>query len=287
MSSWFTEAALPLSKDGIKISVKVTDVLFDEQSEWAHLQVFDTAFFGRMLAIDGIIQVSESDEFIYHEMMTVLPSIQYGNPKNILIIGGGDGGALKHSLRVNSIEQSTQVEIDNTVSELCAKYLPKVSEGAFHNTRSRLIYEDAYNFVNTTKETFDIIVLDLTDPVPDGPAERLFQPEFIRSVKKILAPSGIVMMQCGSLLLQPAEVKAQLAEMKLLFASARLHTAVVPTYQLTTFGFIMASDQPLSVLDEVEFNTRLANIQDNNQYLDYSMYLASMSLPPYLKDQIL
>src|SRR5919112_6103941 len=128
---YFTEAELPYERVGIEISVLVTETLLDEKSEYGHIQVFDTAFFGKMLVIDRIIQTTVYDEFIYHEMMVILPSLRIGEPRSVVIIGGGDGGATKQALRVKSLRKIVMAEIDTTVIDVSKKFLPEISGDAF------------------------------------------------------------------------------------------------------------------------------------------------------------
>ncbi|WP_161606136.1 polyamine aminopropyltransferase [Microlunatus speluncae] len=285
--TWFTEVELPHGRRGLKINIEVAEVLVDERSEWGLLQVFDTPFFGRLLAIDGIVQVTESDEFIYHELMVTLPGVQHGAPSSVLITGGGDGGALRQALRFGGLASVTQVEIDEAVSRVCRRYLPSVSSGAFEDPRTRLVWQDAYAFVAETDQRFDVIVLDLTDPVEGSPAERLFDADFLKLVAGRLTPDGIVMTQCGSLIFQPDEVRQQVERLSRVFPHVRLHQAVVPSYQLTSFGFVMASAAELDRLDRAEFEARLGGVTGESGYLDYDSYRASMTLPPYLRRQLL
>lgn len=286
-SDWFTEVELPHGRRGVKINIEITETLVDERSEWGRLQVFDTPFFGRMLVIDGIVQVTESDEFIYHEMMVTLPGLQHGDPQSVLITGGGDGGALKQALRFDGLRRATQVEIDEAVSRVCRRHLPTVAGDAFEHPKTRLVWRDAYAFVGDTDEHFDVIVLDLTDPVEGSPAARLFDEEFLRLVERRLNPGGIVMTQCGSLIFQPDEVRQQVARLGRVFAQVRLHHAVVPSYQLTSFGFVMASQSALEPLDRATFDARLAGVAGPCRYLDHGSYLASLAVPPYLRDTLL
>lgn len=284
---WFTEQELPYGREGVRIQVAVDEVLYDEKSKWGHIQILRTPFYGKMLVIDGIIQTSESDEFIYHEMMTILPSLQHGNPKKLLVIGGGDGGALHQATRIRELEKAVQVEIDDAVTSVSRKYLPEVSKDAFDDPRTSVVYADGADYIATTPDVFDIILLDLTDPIPDSPAEKLFEDDFLHEVKKILAPGGIVVMQCGSLIFQPEEVKQQIQRFTQVFSASRLHHAVVPGYQLTSFGFLIGSDSPLDILDREELEKRQTMLSDENRYLSTDMYYASMAIPPYLAKQIL
>lgn len=283
---WFTEADLPGGLPGIRISIEVRDNLFDEQSEWGHIQVLDTVYFGRLLIIDGIIQVTEKEEFIYHEMMVSLPALQHGSVKNVLIAGGGDGGALKHSLFIEGIERSTQVEIDDVVSEVCRKYIPSISGDAFEDPKTRLIYADAYDYMRDNNEKYDLIALDLTDPVPDGPAARLFTDEFFGYVSDRLADGGVVSIQCGSLLFQQQEIREQINNMKSVFKYVEFRNAVVPSYQLSSFGFIYASHRPFPELSRDEFSKRLRNTKSSPEFLNYDMYQSTKALPNYQISEI-
>jgi spermidine synthase len=164
--AWFTEAQLPGGRGGIRIGIEVSEQLVDEPTEFGHIEIYDSPFFGRFLALDGIVQVSESDEFIYHEMMVTLPGLLHGSPERFLILGGGDGGALKHALRFPSCVAATQVEINDRVRELCALHLPGVSDGAFDDPRANLVCGDAFEAVRDGATAYDVITLDLTDPTP-------------------------------------------------------------------------------------------------------------------------
>lgn len=219
-------------------------------------------------------------------MRHTLPGTLHGNPQNILIAGGGDGGALKQALRFKSLHNVTQVEIDSVVSEVCKEYLPSVSNGSFLDKRTRLVYEDAYDFVSRDTCVYDVIVLDLTDPVPEGPAARLFKEPFMRLVSSRLAADGIVSLQCGALLLQEEEIREQLSNMKQVFHDVAFHHVVVPSYQLTGFGFIVASNSPIAELSEAEFAKRSNILRGNSSLLDYSTYCASKAVPPYMKARL-
>jgi spermidine synthase len=283
---WFTEAPLPFGAPGVRTQIEVTGVRCDIRSRYGHIQVFDTEFHGGMLVIDGIVQTTERDEFIYHEMMVLLPGLQHGRPRTALIVGGGDGGALRQALRLASLERVVQVEIDDTVTRVCREHLPTVSAGAFDDPRVELVFADGIEYLAACRERFDVIVLDLTDPVPGSPAEELFGEDFLARVAAALTPGGVVAMQCGSLTLQSDEVRTQLQRLRRVFPGTRLHTAVVPGYQLTTFGFALASTRPLVDLTDAELAGRWRNITGGCRYLSPQMYGASAVLPPYLREAV-
>jgi len=277
-TGWFTEADLPLGRGGLRLQVRVDRILHDEVTPYGHVQIFDSEFHGRFLALDGIIQVAEKDEYIYHEFMVTLPGLLHGSPERILILGGGDGGAVRQATRFPSVRRIVQAEIDDTVTLACREYLPSISDGAFDDPRVELITADAFDYVADTDEEFDLIVLDLTDPVPDGPAARLFEESFYASVRSRLAAGGIMSLQCGSLIFQLSEVVEQIAYMKAVYPFVQFRQAVIPSYQLTSFGFLYGSAEPLPAMTEQVFDKRSTTLTGQNQFVNYPIYLASSAL---------
>ena len=282
--SYFTEAGLPYGREGIRISVLVNETLLDAKSEYGHIQVFDTAFFGKMLVIDGIIQTTVYDEFVYHEMMVILASLRIEKPQSILIIGGGDGGAIKQALRVKSLKRIVMVEIDMTVIDVSREFLPEISDGAFDDPRVELIVQNGAEYVRRHKAEFDLVVLDLTDPVPRSPAEYLFTEEFYHEVKDALEPGGVVALHGGSITFQPAEVTTLVQRLRRVFKYVDLYPAIVPAYQLSLFGFINASDQPQAKTAELE--RWMQNIEGQNKYLSSEVYETLGVLPPYIQKEL-
>jgi spermidine synthase len=282
--SYFTEAGLPYGREGIRISVLVNETLLDAKSEYGHIQVFDTAFFGKMLVIDGIIQTTVYDEFVYHEMMVILASLRIEKPQSILIIGGGDGGAIKQALRVKSLKRIVMAEIDMTVIDVSREFLPEISDGAFDDPRVELIVQNGAEYVRRHKAEFDLVVLDSTDPVPRSPAEYLFTEEFYHEVKDALTPGGVVALHGGSITFQPAEVTTLVQRLRRVFKYVDLYPAIVPAYQLSLFGFINASDQPQARTAEVE--RWMQNIEGQNKYLSSEVYETLGVLPPYIQKEL-
>jgi len=274
----FTEAALPYGRTGVQIAVRVDEVLHDEHSAYGHVQVFGTPFFGRMLVIDGIIQTTELDEFIYHEMLVLPPCLAFGRPANLLIVGGGDGGALRQAVKVSSLRRIVAVDIDPLVTEVSRRHLPAVSGGAFDDPRVELLHADGARYVRECGERFDVVILDLTDPVPGGPAEALFDAPFLQQVRRVLAPGGVVAMQTGSLVLQPEEVRQTQRRLAEVFATTRLHAAVVPAYQLSLFGFLLAGDRQLAEPRQM-FTDGAAVFDGPLQFLSADALVATALIP--------
>jgi spermidine synthase len=282
--SYFKEAELPYGREGIRISVLVNETLLDEKSAYGHIQVFDTAFFGKMLVIDEIVQTTVYDEFVYHEMMVILPSLRIEKPQSVLIIGGGDGGAIKQALRVKSLKRIVMAEIDTTVIDVSREFLPEISGGAFDDPRVELIIQDGAKYVRRHKAEFDLVVLDSTDPVPGSPAEYLFSEGFYHEVKDALEPGGVVALHGGSITFQPAEVTTIVQRLRRVFKYVDLYPAIVPSYQLSLFGFINASDQPQAKTAEVE--RWMQNIEGQSKYLSSEVYKTLGVLPPYIQKEL-
>ena len=150
----------------------VDNVLYHEKTDHQDLIIFENAAFGRVMALDGVVQTTERDEFIYHEMMTHVPLLAHGHAKHVLIIGGGDGAMLREVTRHKNVESITMVEIDAGVVSFCRQYLPNHNAGSYDDPRFKLVIDDGVNFVNQTSQTFDVIISDCTDPI--GPGESLF-----------------------------------------------------------------------------------------------------------------
>ncbi len=154
----------------------VDNVLYHEKTDHQDLIIFENAAFGRVMALDGVVQTTERDEFIYHEMMTHVPLLAHGHAKHVLIIGGGDGAMLREVTRHKNVETITMVEIDAGVVSFCRQYLPNHNAGSYDDPRFTLVIDDGVNFVNQTHQTFDVIISDCTDPI--GPGESLFTSAF-------------------------------------------------------------------------------------------------------------
>jgi spermidine synthase len=176
----------------------VDRVVYDGHTGMQAVQVLDTPAYGRVLVLDGIIQTSERDEFIYHEMIAHVPlvarALAAGDARRVLIVGGGDGGALEEVLK-HPVERVTMVEIDAAVVALCRRYLPSICGAAFDDPRSELVIADGARYVAEARERFDVILLDSTDPL--GASEVLFGEAFYRNCRALLAPGGVIVTQAG------------------------------------------------------------------------------------------
>jgi spermidine synthase len=221
-------------------SFLVKEVLYDRRSAFQHIQILETVRFGRALALDGIIQTTEADDFIYHEML-VHPAIErHGNPLRAVIIGGGDGGAAREILQWSNVRQIDLIEIDPEVISVAKQFLPTISRGALEDPRVVVKLQDGSRFVQSAKASYDIVVIDSSDPI--GPATSLFSRDFYGACLQSLRVDGVLVAQCGV----PFMAKDQLLSAFGALASHARHVAVylsaVPTYYGGTFAFLLASD---------------------------------------------
>src|SRR5690606_2736115 len=179
---------------GVNLALKVDKILYRDQTDLQDLMIFENKNFGRVMSLDGSVQTTEKDEFIYHEMFVHVPMLAHGNARRALIVGGGDGGAARQLMKYRDIAV-TMVDIDRTVVELSRKYMPSVSGGAFDDPRLDLVIADGCKFVKETDETWDVIIIDSTDP--HGPGEVLYTQEFYSDCKSCLTPGGVIITQNG------------------------------------------------------------------------------------------
>ena len=277
---WFGER----ERVGLEQRIQVRGVLYEGRSDYQSIRVLDTVPFGRALILDGVLQTTETDEFIYHEMMVHPVLISLSQPERVLIIGGGDGGCLRRALE-HRLREVVQVELDRAVVEACRRYLPRVSSGAFDDPRLRLLFADGYEFVEKAREPFDAVIVDLTDPLPPGPSLRLFTAEFYQLVRRILKEDGLMVTQSSSPLLLTDDLLRIYANLKAVFPLVRVYLAPVPSYPGVLWSFTLASggNDPLA-LDEATVRQRLEARGISPRYYSPQMHLASFALPPFLAD---
>src|SRR5690625_1557677 len=221
---------------------QIRTVLFESRTDHQHLVIFDNPAFGRVMALDGIIQTTERDEFIYHEMLAHVPLLAHDRPEDVLIIGGGDGGMLREVIKHRRVERVVQVEIDQAVIDLCREYLPNHSAGAFDSDKAEVVIADGVDFVTETDRRFDVIISDSTDPV--GPGEVLFSSRFYEGVRRCLKPGGIFVAQNGVVFVQLDETLVTRQRLAPWFRDQSFYSAAVPTYAGGTMNFAWPATTP-------------------------------------------
>ncbi|WP_371055482.1 polyamine aminopropyltransferase [Rhodosalinus sp. K401] len=277
MTGWMRET---LHRDHAQ-ALRVERLLYDSETDHQRLQVFENATFGRVLTLDGVVQTTEADNFIYHEMLTHVPILAHGAARRVLIVGGGDGGMAREVLKHPGIARLTMVEIDAGVVAFSKEYLPMLSAGAFDDPRLELVIADGAEFMRADGPDYDVIIIDSTDPV--GPGEVLFTDSFYGHAKRRLAEGGILVTQNGVPFLQPDELIGTMGAFRALFADPACYLATIPTYAGGPMAFGWGSDgdaraTPLDVLEG-----RFAESGIATDYYTPKVHKAAFALPGYVR----
>ncbi|MBV0912264.1 polyamine aminopropyltransferase [Anianabacter salinae] len=254
-------------------------VLYDSETAHQRLRVFENPTFGRVLTLDGVVQVTEGDNAIYHEMLTHVPILAHGAVRRVLIIGGGDGGMAREVLRHAGVEHVTMVEIDAGVVAFSKDYLPGVSQGAFDDPRLDLVIADGAEFMKTAAG-FDVIIVDSTDPV--GPGEVLFTDSFYGHARRALADGGILVTQNGVPFLQGEELTNTMRAFKALFSDWGCYTATVPTYSGGPMAFGWGTDGAARDVDLATLTARFDAAGLAPFYYTPEVHKAAFALPGYI-----
>lgn len=279
MSEWFDETL----HSGYRQRLEIDRVLFRDRSEHQDVIIFENSRFGRVLALDGVVQTTQADEFIYHEMLAHPPILAHGAAREVLIVGGGDGGALREVLRHDSVARATMVEIDRSVVDFCREYFPGHSAGAFNDPRTELIIADGLQYAAETERRFDVVIVDSTDPI--GPGEVLFTEAFYRDCLRCLNPGGILITQSGVPFVQGKEVTdghKRLSDAG--FADVWFYLIGVPTYNGGPMALGWASDDPAKRrVDAATLVARFHAVGLQTRYYDPTVHQAAFALPPYIR----
>jgi spermidine synthase len=275
MTTWYTEKHTPHS--GITLEIKKN--IYQGKSEYQTLQIVETFDFGRMLLLDGLVMLTERDEFVYHEMIAHVPLNTHPFPEKVLVIGGGDGGTVREVLKHSEVREVTLVEIDPMVVDASLEYLPTLSEG-LRDPRTEIIYGDGVQFVaDSLPETYDIILVDSTDPI--GPAKALFTEDFFLNCEEALNPDGLFVSQSESPFHHLPFMVEIHRRIQGVYPAAAFYLAPVPTYPSGSWSFLMGSkaeQPPLPYCrDHVELLTK---------YYDRHVHLASFTLPRFLAEAL-
>ena len=271
---------------GFRVRLKADKVLFDSETEHQQLIIFENEDFGRVMMLDGVVQLSTRDEFVYHEMMAHVPLFAHGNAKKVLIIGGGDGGVLREVLRHPEVKRATLCEIDRSVIDLCREHFPDVSGGAFEDKRTRVVIADGTKFVHETDDRFDAILVDST--VPIGPGAVLFTKSFYTDCRHALAPGGVLVTQNGLPFLQGPELKQSVTFFRDVFDDAFAYVATTPSYFGGSMSYGWATDDKKlrrQKLEKIKRRYKKAGAF-HTRYWSPDMQIAAFALPTYIRELV-
>jgi spermidine synthase len=279
--TWFHDALSP----DLGMVHRVEEYLYAGRSAYQGIEVIRTRSFGACLVLDGKIQSSEADEFIYHESLVHAAMITHPEPRTVLIAGGGEGATLREVVRHRTVEHATMVDLDEQVVDVCRQYLPAFSDGAFEDPRAELIVGDFRRFVEESPRTFDVIIIDLPDPLEVGPAQMLYTREFYSAVKGRLAPGGIISVQSESS--RWCDLQAFVAIVRTIsdvFAHAAPYQAHIPSFS-SLWGFTTASDSlQANGLTPAEVDRRVARrVAGTLRSYDGRTHAGAFSLPKHIR----
>ena len=250
-----------------------------EMTEHQDLAIFENETFGTVLALDGVIQLTEADEAIYHEMVAHVPILEHGSVSSVLIVGGGDGGLLREVVKHAGIQRIVVAEIDPEVIAMSKQYLPKLSNGAFSDPRVQIVIQDACQYVKDCQEQFDLIISDSTDPF--GPASVLFTKEFYADCKALLKKGGIFVNQSGVPFMQQDELKITVKNLFPNYKYATFYIAPIPSYVGGYMAFGWASDKKHRS-SEATLTARAQEIKTPFYYYTPAVHKAAFALPAYV-----
>lgn len=277
MELWYTEQ----QTDEVRFSIKVKQHLYTGKSEFQDVDVFESEEFGKFLTLDGLMMVTEKDEFIYHDMITHVAMATNPNIKKVLVIGGGDGGTVRELTRYSHIEKIDMVEIDKLVVDVSREYLP-ITASKLDDPRVSLYFEDGIRFVADTKEIYDLILVDSTDPI--GPGEGLFTTEFYQNCFNILSDNGILVNQSESPYYDQFshEMKRAHKKIKNIFPISKVYQFHMPTYPSGhwLFGFASKKLDPIKDVDFDKWNA----LGIKTKYYNPKLHVGCFALPSYVQE---
>lgn len=279
MDLWYTEK----HSDNVGISIKATKTLFSGKSKFQQLDIIETLEFGRMMLLDGLVMVTERDEFIYHDMIVHPALFTHPNPKKVLVIGGGDGGTIREIMKHPEVELAVLCEIDGLVIEKSIEFLPSMaSEIDGNNPRVKLHVDDGLAYIRDHQNEFDIILVDSTDPI--GPAVGLFEENFYRSVFSALKADGIMIAQSESPFYHAEIQKSMYQNLRAVFPLVKMYQAFIPTYPSGFWSFAFASKKyhPITDFD----HDRAAGRNFHSRYYNEDLHLGAFMLPTFARENI-
>ena len=277
MELWYTEK----HTDNVKLSIKIDKALYSEETEFQRIDILESKEFGRIFTLDGLMMVTEKDEFIYHDMIVHVPMATNPNIKNVLVIGAGDGGTIRELTRYSSVEKIDMVEIDRRVVEVCKEYLQQTA-CKLDDERVNIFYEDGLKFVRNKENEYDLIIVDSTDPF--GPGEGLFTKEFYGNCYKALTEDGILVNQHESPYYDYYAKSMQDAHEKIygLFKIHKVYQAHIPTYPSGhwLFGFASKKYDPIKDLNAEAWE----KLDIKTKYYNTDIQVGCFALPTYVKE---
>jgi spermidine synthase len=282
--SWVNETLYPAWGQRFR----VVRELARTRSDFQDIMVFDSEMHGRVMLLDGVVQITEADEFVYQEMIVHVPLLAHGEASRVLIIGAGDGGVLKRVLQHRTVTRAVMVEIDGEVIRLAREFLPAIGGDAWDDPRAEVIVGDGIDYVQRAADaSFDVIIVDSTDPI--GVGEVLFTDDFYANCARLLTPSGVLVNQCGVPFMQAEELRETSLRRGKFFADVSAYVAAVPTYVggFMTLGWsAKAAGMRELAPGLLRSRAAAAGVLGTTKYWSPEMQASAFVLPPYIQDQL-
>ncbi len=272
--AWITEKQSP----HLSLSIEVDEVLYQGESEFQKIEVVHTPEFGHVLALDGVFQTSDKEEFVYHEMITHVPLYLHPNPEKVLIIGGGDGGAAREVVRHPEVKSLTMVEIDGKVVELSKQYFPNIAKAMIEeNPKLNLVIGDGIGHVGEVQNEYDVIIVDCSDPI--GPGEGLFTEEFYKNTFAALKEDGLFVQQTESPWMHQELIQKVHGYVAKHFPITSLYTAYIPIYPSGMHCFTIGSKK----YDPATWVPNREAVEPM-RYYNEAVHRAAFALPNFVKE---
>ncbi|MFK5924989.1 MAG: polyamine aminopropyltransferase [Desulfuromusa sp.] len=279
MDLWYTEK----HSNNVGITIKTTKTLFSGRSQFQQLDIVETLEFGRMMLLDGLVMVTERDEFIYHDMIVHPALFTHPNPQKVLVIGGGDGGSIREIMKHPEVELAVLCEIDGLVIEKSIEFLPTLATDIDgNNPRVKLHVDDGLAYIRDHQNEFDVILVDSTDPI--GPAVGLFEESFYQLVFSALKNDGIMIAQSESPFYHAEIQKSMYQNLRAVFPIVEMYQAFIPTYPSGFWSFAFASKKyhPVKDFD----HDRAARKSFDTRYYNEDLHRGAFMLPTFARDNI-
>jgi spermidine synthase len=282
--SWVNETLYPEWGQRFLVKRELARV----KSDFQDIMVFESYTHGRVMLLDGVVQITEMDEFVYQEMLTHVPLLAHGEAKRVLIIGAGDGGVLKRVLQHRNVERAVMVEIDGEVIRLAKEFMPGIAGNAWTDPRAEVIVGDGIDYVRQAAGgSFDVVIVDSTDPI--GVGEVLFTDEFYANSARLLSDRGLIVNQCGVPAMQADELRDTSLRRQKSFPDVSAYVAAVPTYVggFMTLGWA-AKDAGLRKVpvEEIRRRAQAAGVLDTTRYWTPEIHVGAFNLPPYIAQHL-
>jgi len=269
--------------------IKAKKLLFSAKTKYQEIEIFDTVAFGKCLLLDGRMQSAELDEFIYHEALVHPAMITHSNPKSVLIIGGGEGATLREALKYKTVGRCLMLDIDQQVVEASRIFLPTWNNGAFEDERTEIVYADARKYLETHNEKFDVILIDITEPIENTPAYYLVTKEMYQLIKEHLKEGGVMAQQAGSTSVSELHIFASLYKtISSVFSKVRTLSLQIPSFSLP-WGIIVASDvRDPAMLKVNNIDKRIQKLISNGslKYYNGEVHRSMLVQPPFFKEAL-